>query len=293
MIFQFHLFLSAKISFFSVISVLSFPSFILCALAPLREIVSSHRERTYRTRAIILKRRAQGEADRVITLFTPEYGKRVVIARGVRKPASRKAGHLEPFTHAALMLARGKSWDVITSAQTVTSFRALRENLDLTAYAYYFSELLDAFVQEEDPHPELYDLLLNAFRYLETSPTPALTARWYELALLRDVGFAPQLFQCVHCGQRLQPVLNYFSHARGGVLCPAHGEGVKGAVPLPLNIFKVLRFVQTQPYTHIIQLNLHPSTLRQTEKLMNDYLRFLLERRLKSRQFIRLLSSSA
>jgi len=251
--------------------------------------MSSRRERVYRTRAIILKRREQGEADRVITLFTPEYGKRVVIARGVRKPTSRKAGHLEPFAHASLMLAKGKTWDVITSAQTVTSFRKLREDLDLAAYAYYFCELLDAFVQEEDPHPELFDLLLTAFRRLEVSPQPMLTARWYELALLQHVGYAPQLFQCVRCGEAVQPVTNYFSLADGGVLCPQHGEGVLGAMPLPLNALKVLRYIQSQPYNHIMLLNLTPGTLRQVEKLMGDYLRYLLERRLKSSHFIHLL----
>jgi len=248
--------------------------------------MSSHRERVYRTRAVILKRREQGEADRVITLFTPEYGKRVVIAKGVRKPTSRKAGHLEPFTHASLMLARGKTWDIITSAQTVTSFRRLREDLDLTAYAYYFCELLDAFVQEEDPHPELYDLILTAFRRLEASPNPALTARWYELALLGHVGFAPQLFHCVQCGEAIQPQLNYFSCERGGVLCPEHGEGASGAQPIPLNALKVLRHIQTQPYNHLIRLQLKPGTMRQIEKTLGDYLRFLLERRLKSKQFI-------
>ncbi len=248
--------------------------------------MSSHRERVYRTRAIILKRREQGEADRVITLFTPEYGKRVVIAKGVRKPTSRKAGHLEPFTHVNLMLAKGKTWDIITSAQTITSFRRLREDLDRTAYAYYFCELLDAFVQENDPHPELYDLLLTAFRHLETSPNPALTARWYELVLLKHVGFAPQLFHCVQCGEAIRPELNYFSLERGGVLCPSHGEGASGAQPIPLNALKVLRYLQTQPYNHIIRLQLKPGTLRQVEKLAGDYLRFLLERRLKSSKFI-------
>jgi DNA repair protein RecO (recombination protein O) len=251
--------------------------------------MSSRRERVYRTRAIILKRREQGEADRVITIFTPDYGKRVVIAKGVRKPSSRKAGHLEPFSHASLMLAKGRTWDVITGAQTVTSFRKLREDLDLTAYAYYFCELLDAFVQEDDPHPEMYDLLLSAFRRLENSPQPMLTARWYELALLQQAGFAPQLFSCVQCGEAIQPVTNYFSHERGGVLCPQHGEGAPDAEPVPLNTLKVLRFIQTHPYNQIMLLELTPGTQRQVEKLLGDYLRYLLERRLKSAKFIHLI----
>ena len=219
------------------------------------------RYRTYRTRAIVLKRRDQGEADRILTVFTPNMGKRTLMARGVRKTASRKAGHLEPFTYTALMLAKGKTWDIVTQAETVASFRALREDLDKTAHAYYFAELVDAFTQEHDSHPELFDLLLHSLEWLETSASPPLLARWFELRLLRLTGFQPQLFRCVECGEEIQPVTNYFSLEQGGVLCPKHGEGVRGAEPIAVNALKVLRYIQTQPYNHIILLELTPQKL--------------------------------
>jgi len=249
----------------------------------------SHRERVYRTRAIILKSREQGEADRVITVFTPQLGKRTLLARGVRKPASRKAGYLEPFTHVALLLAKGRTWDIITQAEMVTSFRILREDLDRTAYAYYFCELLDAFTQEEDSHPELFDLLLDGFGYLQKTNDLALTARWFELTLLRLSGYQPQLFQCVECGEPLRPVTNYFSLEQGGALCPRHGEGQRGAEPLAVGTLKVLRYLQTQPYTKISNLRLTPVRMRQVEKVLAGYIRYVLERKLKSVGFIRLL----
>lgn len=247
------------------------------------------RERVYRTRAIVLKRRDQGEADRVITVFTPDLGKRTYLARGVRKPASRKAGHLEPFTHVALLLAQSRTWDLITQAETVHSFRRLSENLDRAAYGFYVAELIDAFTEEEDVHAEIFDLLLLALERLEQSEQLDLTARWFELTLLRLSGYQPELFRCVQCGQPLQPVTNYFSAERGGVLCPQHGEGQRDCQPVDVGTLKVLRYIASQPYAALMQLNLTPTRLRDVEKLLATYLRFHLERRLRSPDFIRVL----
>ena len=71
-------------------------------------------ERIYRTEAIVLRRSELGEADRVLTIYTPQWGKLRTIAKGVRRPASKLRGHLELFTRAKLLLARGRNLDVIT-----------------------------------------------------------------------------------------------------------------------------------------------------------------------------------
>lgn len=244
-------------------------------------------ERVYRTRALVLKRRDQGEADRVVTVYTPGMGKLVLLARGVRKAASRKAGHLEPFTHVDLLAARSRSWDLITGAETVYAFRGLREDLERAAYGYYLVELIDAFTQEEDSHPEVFDLALAGLRFLEDSNQLALTARWFDLALLRLSGYQPQLSQCVQCGETLAPVTNYFSAGRGGMLCPRHGEGQPGAEALEVGALKVLRYLQVQAHESIVQLDLAPGRMRQIEKLLADYIRLVVERRLQSPEFIR------
>lgn len=255
--------------------------------------VAMPRERVYRTRAIILKRRDQGEADRVLTVFTPGLGKRTYIARGVRKPASRKAGHLEPFTHVALLVAKARSWDVVTQVETVTSFQGLREDLERAAYAYYVAELVDAFTEEEDSHPPLFDLLLRTLGYLQETEHLSITARWFELRLLHLSGYQPQLFHCVECGDELEPLTNYFSLARGGMLCPRHGEGRKEAEPLDLNTFKVLRYLQSRPFSLVSQLSLSSDRLRLVEKTLAAYIRYVLERKLKTPGFIKLLGSQA
>ncbi|MCB0125018.1 MAG: DNA repair protein RecO [Caldilineaceae bacterium] len=123
--------------------------------------------RVYRSHAIVLSRRDHGEADRVVTLFTPALGKQEWIAKGIRKTTSRKAGHLELFTHTSLLVAKARTWDIITEAATVESFRHLRTNLESIAQASYLCELVATFTEQDDDNLPLWDLLLLALRALD------------------------------------------------------------------------------------------------------------------------------
>ncbi len=76
----------------------------------------SNRSRLYRTDSVVLRRQDLGEADRIVTIFTPGYGKLRAVAKGVRKPSSRKAGHLEPLARSNLLIAKGRELDIITQA---------------------------------------------------------------------------------------------------------------------------------------------------------------------------------
>ena len=179
------------------------------------------RERIYRVDAIVLKRTDHGEADRLLTLLTPDRGKMTAIAKGARKPSSRKSGHVELFTHCVLMLAKGKTHDVVTQADTVESFIELRDNLDRVGYAYYLAELVDRFAEEAAENRAIYDLLLRALAWLAIDSThPDLLARFFELRLLQFAGYRPQLYECVNCGKPIEPIENYFSVEAGGILDP-------------------------------------------------------------------------
>src|SRR5512137_1578276 len=101
--------------------------------------------RTFRLDALILKHMDYGEADRIMVVYSKEQGKIRAIAKGVRKIHSRKAGHLEPFAHTRIFLARGRDMPVITQAQTIDAFNGLRNDLVKIGYASYLTELIDRF----------------------------------------------------------------------------------------------------------------------------------------------------
>ncbi len=129
----------------------------------------AERSRVYRTHALVLRRRDYSDADRVLTLFTPDKGRIEVIAKGVRKTSSRKSGHLEPFTHVNLLLAQARTWDIVTEAVAVESYRYLRENLDTISRAGYVAELVDAFAESDDEHRPVWELTTFTLRELDAS----------------------------------------------------------------------------------------------------------------------------
>ncbi|MFW6183624.1 MAG: DNA repair protein RecO, partial [Chloroflexota bacterium] len=135
------------------------------------------RDRTYRTEAIVLSRTDFGEADRLLTLFSREYGKVRAIAKGARKPQSRKTGHVELFMRTRFLIAEGRNLDIVTQAEMVEAYAQLRDDLVRTTYASYIVELLDRFTVEEDRNSQLYDLLSEALRRFATTDNLLLAAR--------------------------------------------------------------------------------------------------------------------
>lgn len=247
------------------------------------------RERSFRVEAIVLRHQDWGEADRLLSLYTPDMGKVRAIAKGVRKMRSRKAGHLEPFTRSSLLLARGRDMLIITQAETLDAYLPLRDNLLLTTLAAYVVELLDRFTYEEGENRALYRLLADTLGRLASGPNAELAVRFYEVRLLDLVGFRPQLFTCLSCGNEIQPQDQFFSAERGGVLCPDCGRGVAGVRPISLNALKYLRHFQRSSYSEATRAVLSPELNRELENLMQHYLTYLLERGLNTPPFLRRL----
>lgn len=251
------------------------------------------RERTYRTEAIILRRSDFSEADRLLTLFSRQYGKIRAIAKGARRPQSRKTGHVELFMRTRFLMARGRNLDIVTQAETVEAYAQLRDDLVRTTYASYAVELLDRFTVDEDRNLELYDLLSQALRWLATTENLLLAARYYELQLLTLVGYRPQLFHCVGCNEAIEEQDQFFSAELGGLLCPnCRGED-KGARPLSAAAVKVLRYLQTRPWSTVQSLHLRRELHTELEAVTYYYLTYILERNLKSADFLNRLRREA
>jgi DNA repair protein RecO (recombination protein O) len=246
-----------------------------------------HAERTLRVDAIVLRHSDYGEADRLLTLYTREQGKLRAIAKGVRKIQSRKAGHLEPFTRTALMLARGHDLWIVTQAETLNAFQPLREDLGLMSQAAYVVELLERFTYEEGQNWQLFDLLAGTLERLTSEVSPFIPLRWYEMHLLDLLGFRPLLFECAVCGRKILPEDQYFSAELGGILCPKDGAANPETLPVSMAALKYLRHFQRSSYEQARAADPAPAVRREIEALMQHYLTHLLERQLNTPEFIK------
>ena len=247
----------------------------------------TERERLYRTEAVVLRRQDLGEADRLLTLFTPAYGKIRALAKGIRRPGSRKAGHLEPFIRVDALIARGRELDIVTQAEALSNYAHLSDDLVRLGQAAYLAELMDRFTVEGEGNPPLYRLLVHMLSSLDAGDDPGGVVRYFQIRLLDNVGFRPELFRCVDCGTELKPEDHNFSSMKGGMLCPRCGSSHAEAIRISLDGLKVLRYYQRNPYEVAIQPRIRIQVADEVEALMQNYLSYLLERELRAPGFVR------
>lgn len=244
-------------------------------------------ERSIRVEGIILRHSDFGEADRLLTIYTREAGKVRVVAKGVRKARSRKAGHVEPFTCANLQLARGRDLFILTQAEAREVYAALREDLVLLSYASYVIELVDRATTDEVENRPIYNLLTRTLTRLNRGDNPHLAVRYFEMRMLDYAGFRPQLLHCAQCEAQIKPEDQFFSAQLGGVLCPKCGQSRPAARPISMLALKYLRHFQRSNYRAAARAPISEAIYTEIENLMHFYLTSSLERGLNSPAFLR------
>ena len=243
--------------------------------------------RSFRASAVVLRHADWGEADRLLTLYTREQGFVRALAKGARKITSRKAGHLEPFTHVTIQLAKGRDLLIVTQVETINAFLPLRDDLEKTGYASYIMELLLRFsYEEEGANPSVFKLLVETLGRVEAEEDAWLPVRYYEMRLLDAVGFRPHLFECANCGREILPEDQFFSFMAGGVICPRCGEGLPNLAGISLETLRYLRHFQRSSYKDASRARPSPEVRKEAETLMQGYFTYLLERELNSPGFI-------
>lgn len=244
--------------------------------------------RSFRASAIVLRHSDWGEADRLLTLYTREQGMVRALAKGARKVTSRKAGHLQPFTHITVQLAKGRDLLIVTQVETVNAFLPLHDNLMKTGYAAYAIELLLRFsYEDEGANPSIFRLLVETLERLEKEEDAWLPLRYYEMRFLDAVGFRPQLFECVNCGREIRPEDQFFSFLAGGVVCPRCGEGLPNLGKISLETLKYLRHFQRSSYKDASRARPGLEIQKEAETLMQGYFTYLLERELNTPGFLK------
>ena len=208
--------------------------------------------RVYTTDAIVLRRGRFGEHGVLLTLFTPAEGKISAIAKGVHRPASKLAGHLEPLLHVRLLMAKGRNLDIVTQAQVIRSFGVLRDDLYRTAAAWYAAELVDRMSESHQENRLLYELLLGLLGRLDSETSPDLLLRFFEMRLLAYLGYRPALWRCAQCGTATEGGTVLFSPANGGVYCSECAPGASDALRLSGEALGLLRLYQAG---HVTQWN--------------------------------------
>jgi DNA repair protein RecO (recombination protein O) len=251
-----------------------------------RRPVPGSRPRSYKTECIVLRSRDTREADRLVTVLAPSMGKLTVTVRGARRAASKLGGHLDVLNRTNLTLALGHSIDVVTGAESLETFGAIKADLDRLALALYFMELADALLPQEAPHPAAYALLLGALRALNGETPATAVARYLELRLLEDSGYLPELRRCLVCGKEVEPEHHRFAPAMGGVVCDTCIVPLGQVLPLSLQALKVLRHYAGHEVEDALRVQLDDPLAYELELLLGAALQQVLEREMATTDFV-------
>jgi DNA repair protein RecO (recombination protein O) len=244
----------------------------------------------YNVNAIVLRRSELGETDKILRLFTREAGRIDAIAKGAKRGASKLSGATELFTYSRMQLATGKSLEIVTQCEIKESFPSVRSNIDSLTRATYLCELVDRLIAQHEPNPEVFDLLLSALYLLRRARTnPDVIVHSFEMHLLAERGYRPELSRCVRCGGSLDTRYLAFSPSLGGTLCGADSPSVDDAIPVAKETVELLFNLGVLETEDLLTLSPTPKASAEAARCLKWYIRYRVEHDLRSAEFLDLL----
>src|SRR3990172_5061543 len=248
-----------------------------------------------KTLALVLRTTDYSETSKVVTLWTRDFGKVRVLAKGGRRLRSAFEAALDLLSVCNVVFLRKQfdRLDILTEAELVERFGDLRKNLSALYSAYYVAELLTELTDDYDPHPQIFDEALATLGRLARLHTAAdgnsaaLSVLRFELAVLRELGYLPSLERCVGCGRGVPASGRmFFGLTAGGVLCAQCRPGQRRVVTVHGGTTKVLEALADPRRTNWSRLKVAPGLLQEVRSVLGQYVSHLIGRRPKMLDYL-------
>ncbi|MDR0520678.1 MAG: DNA repair protein RecO [Planctomycetaceae bacterium] len=233
--------------------------------------------------AVVIRTVDFSETSRIVTLYTRPFGKIEALAKGARRLKSPFESSLDILSHVAVTFIpkRGDALDLLTESKLIRRFHIMPKNLSGVLGSFYVAELLDLFIEPEDPMPALYDLAVKALHLLEECSFVMRTLIRFEGRLLQMTGHRPMLGHCIGCGLPLEyKSADYvtFGLSDGGVLCPLCAPGYRQTIRMAAETLKKWEILinpadRTEEWK---KTSIRKETLREIRGTLNQYICHLL-----------------
>ena len=255
---------------------------------------------TQKTEAIVIRTFPLKEFHKIITFYTPDFGKIKAVAYGVKSPKSRLGGSLELLNHGTLIFQYRENRDLqnITDFNLINGFDALHSDFTRITYGCYFAELVDSIASEGIASPEIFDLLQTTYQFLVNAADVPLLARGFEIKFLDRAGYGPELSQCVHCssptnrssvsgnGTAPNSFGMGFSVRYGGVLCASCKNRDGAAFTITPGSCELLKMLRRTEWERFNRIRASAGNHTELKRVLGSFIEYYTERRLKSVKFI-------
>jgi DNA repair protein RecO (recombination protein O) len=245
--------------------------------------------------AVVLRARAYGESDKIVTFLTDNAGKLTGIAKGAKNSRRRFANCLEPFTQVRVHYRTrlGATLVFMESCDLLVPTGALVEPTKF-AYGSYLVELVDQLTAEAHSVPDIYTLLAEALDELRRRTATAAFLRVFELRLLHHAGYAPQLTACSRCRRSAGGAGHAFlDPAHGSIICASCHADDSSLIPVAGQTLAVLDAIKTTPLAEASRHPFGAATATEAAQIMGHLLAQHLPRPLRSVRLIAALGRRA
>lgn len=235
-----------------------------------------------KTTAIVIRLADWSESSRIVTMFTRDFGKIGVVAKGAKRLRSAFEAGLDLLSECQIVFLRksSSSLDILTESQLQSRFSPAAGSLASLYGGYYICELLNGLTEDYDPHPALYDVCVETLDRLSSDSDPYVALTRFELVLLREMGQLPEFDACLACDKPLSAGTNFsFWVSQGGLICndcrrPEYEH--KPILPGTISVLKQLAAVDAASARNVVP---SPDQLRQLRQISVAAICHTLERR--------------
>ncbi|WP_349407866.1 DNA repair protein RecO [Pseudalkalibacillus sp. SCS-8] len=237
-----------------------------------------------KTEAIVIRTTDYGESNKVLTVYTKDFGKMGIMARGAKKTKSRLSSVSQLFTHAHFLIQKGSGLGSLSQGEIIHSYRGIKQDIIKTAYGAYMVEFLDKVVEENKPSSALFEFLSLSLNYLDEGIDPDILKAIFEMKMLRISGVGPQVDRCVICGKREG---NFsFSIGEGGFLCQQCRHADPHSAPLSTQTARLLNLFYHIDIARLGNVSVKNETKEVLQRILTTYVDEYTGIRLKSKRFL-------
>ncbi len=229
-----------------------------------------------KTRGIVIKETKVGENDKFLTVFSEDFGKISVKARGVRKTGTR-FGSARFLCWSEMTLYKGKNGYSLNECSLISGFHNISSNIETLYLASYFAEILCTITREKLPDKRLLSLFLNALYLIDKEALPLLQIKAvFELRCACFMGYTPALDSCIYCGDQNELI---FSPKEGGLVCKnCSSDGII----ISESVLNALRFISYSYDKKIFSFKCSKDILYKISNICEEYLLCYVENTPKS-----------
>lgn len=243
----------------------------------------------YKTQAIVLEATDFGEADKIVTFFSKDFGKFKGIAKAAKKSKKRFGSSLDLLSYINLEFFEkgneGLTW--INNCSLIEPHLEIRKNLEKISYGGYFLELVKEMLGERERNEEIFKLLVYFLSLINYQKPMESMTRIFEIKLLSLLGYQPQLEKCSVCSNFLgSSQVNYFSLEKGGTVCNNCSYALRDFIPISLGTSRLLLKAQNLAYEKLHRLIFSPQALKESREILPGFIQYQLGKRLKSLEFM-------